>query len=168
MLFDHLEEKEAVLTAALIEQNGHRFYTLLAERTEDTETRLLFEKFASDELTHMKEVEREFFPDAGFTDLITDEELALEEYLERTEAGDIFTRRIDVDALVKVLDEPRKALIVALDTEKHSVEFFDHLATRCTTPEARELYRQLAEEERDHVAQIEKLMARESEKAERS
>lgn len=160
MLFDHIEEKEAVKTAALIEQNGYRFYTLLADKTEDIETKALFLKFANDELTHLKEVEREFFPDAGFTDEITDEEIAIEEYLKKTEAGDIFTKRIDVSALVAVLNEPRRALIVALDTEKHSVEYFEKLSRKCSTPGARDLYRQLMEEEKVHVSQIEELLSK--------
>jgi len=162
MLFDHLEEKEAVKRAAMIEENGRRFYTLLAEKSKDPETKALFAKFANDELTHLREVENNFFPDAGFTEYVTEEELAIDEYLEKTGAGDIFTKRIDIDALVKLLDEPRRALIVALDTEKHSVEYFEELSQRCTTPEARDLYRQLMEEEQNHVAQIELLLSRES------
>ncbi len=161
MLFDHLEEKEAVKTAALIEQNGHRFYTFLAERTTDGEAKLLFERFAAEELEHLKTIEKEFFPKAGFTDLITDEELAIEEYLEKTEAADIFTRRINVEALVKAIDNHTKALLVALDTERHSVEFFGELSKRCSTPEARGLYEDLMEEEKMHVLLIEEQLERE-------
>lgn len=158
MLFDHLEEKEAVKTAALIEENGYRFYTHLADETSDDEARALFRKFAEDELGHLKVLEKKFFPEAGFDDLITDEELALEDYLKRTEAGDIFTERIDIEALVKAVGGPEKAIMVALDTERHSVEYFERLAGKTSVPEARRVYQELMEEEKLHVSQLEELL----------
>jgi len=161
MLFDHLEEKEAVKTAALIEQNGYNFYTYLAERTTDGDAKALFKRFAEEELGHLKVIEKVFFPKAGFTDLITDEELAIEKYLEKTEAADIFTKRINVEALVKAIDNHRKALLIALDTERHSVEYFGELSKRCNTPEGRRLYEDLMEEEKQHVLLIEEQLERE-------
>jgi rubrerythrin len=161
MLFDHIEEKEAVKTAALIEQNGYDFYTFLAERTTVGEARALFEKFAADELGHLKLIEKEFFPKAGFTDQITEEELAIEEYLGKTGAADIFTKRINVEALVKAIDNHKKALLIALDTERHSVEYFGELSRRCSTPEGRRIYEDLMEEEKTHVRLIEEQLERE-------
>lgn len=159
MYFDHLEEKEAVKKAALIEQNGHRFYTLLAANTDDRDAQAVFKRLAADETKHLKVIEKRFFPEAGLGEHITDEELALEEYIEGSGASDIFTRRIDVDALVKLIDHPRKALIVALDTERYSVEFFEELSRKAGEEEARNLYKELAEEERSHVRDIEDLLA---------
>ena len=42
MAFEHIEEKEAVKKAALIEENGIRFYTLMAEKTTDEKARATF------------------------------------------------------------------------------------------------------------------------------
>lgn len=158
MYFDHLEEKEAVKKAALIEENGRTFYTLLAENTDDESARAVFKRLAGDETKHLKLIESKFFPEAGYTDQITDEEIALEDYIEKTGGADIFTKRIDVAALVRLIDHPRKALIVALDTERHSVEFFTELGEKAGSEEARTIYKELAEEERSHVRHIEDLL----------
>jgi rubrerythrin len=159
MYFDHLEEKEAVKKAALLEENGFKFYTLLAENTADEKARAVFKQLAGEETRHLKLIESRFFPEAGYGEQITDEELAIEAYIEKTGGADIFTKRIDVDALVRLIDHPRKALIVALDTERHSVEFFDNLSQKAGTEEARTIYKELADEERSHVRHIEVLLA---------
>lgn len=159
MLFDHIEEKEAVKRAALIEINGYRFYSLLAEKAENKEARAAFRLLAEDEKKHLKALETRFFHEAGFSDEITEEELIIEEYLEKKGVADIFTRRINVDKLVHAIDSPKKALTVALDTERHSVEYFEHLARRTRTDEGRKIYLELADEERSHVRQIESMLA---------
>ena len=158
MYFDHLEEKEAVKKAALIEENGLKFYTLLARNTEDEAAKAVFKRLAAEETKHLKNIEEKFFHDVGYDDKISDEELALEEYIEKTGGADIFTKRIDVEALVKLVDHPRKALIVALDTERHSVKFFDELSKRSNSEETRQIYKELAEEERRHVREVEELL----------
>lgn len=158
MYFDHLEEKEAVKTAALIEENGYKFYTLLAANAEDERAKEVFKRLAGEETGHLKLIESKFFPEAGFGEQITYEEIALEEYIEKTGGADIFTKRIDVEALVRLIDHPRKALIVALDTERHSVAFFDNLSEKAGTEEARAIYKGLADEERSHVRHIEELL----------
>lgn len=158
-MFDHIEEKEAVKTAALIEVNGYRFYKLMAERTDNKEAKAVFKRLAEDEKKHLKLIETKFFPEAGFSDQITEEELEIEDYLEKEGKADIFTRRIDVDALLRQIDDPKKALIVALDTERHSVKFFENLSGRSRTEEGRRMYKELAEEEMSHVSQIEAMLA---------
>lgn len=159
MVFDHLEEKEAVKRAALIEINGYRFYTLLAGKTENKEARAIFKKLADDEKQHLKLIETHFFPEAGFSDQITEEELQIEDFIERTGAADIFSKRINIDALVRAIDTPKKALIIALDTERHSVEYFEKLSKRSQTEEGRKIYSELLEEEKSHVSQIENMLS---------
>lgn len=159
MLFDHIEEKEAVKRAALIETNGYKFYSRLAEKTADKKTKAVFKTLADDEKKHLKTIEKVYFPEAGFTDTITDEEIALEDYLKRSGAADIFTKRIDVDKLIKLVDEPKKALFVALDTERYSVEYFEGLAKSSISEDGKRICAELAEEERTHVKHIEELLA---------
>ena len=158
-MFEHLEEKEAVKTAALIEVNGYRFYKLLANRTESKEVKAIFKKLADDEKKHLKVIETMFFPEAGFTEQVTEEELEIEDYLEREGRADLFTKKINVDDLVASIDTQKKALMLALDTERHSVQFFQHLSTKSSTEEGRRIYTELAEEEMSHVSQIEAMLA---------
>lgn len=158
-MFEHLEEKEAVKRAALIEINGYRFYTKLAERAENGQARDIFKKLADDERRHLKVLEMKFFPEAGFAEEITEEEILIEDYLERKGVPDIFTRHINVEALVHSIDSPKKALLIALDTEKHSVDYFEHLSKRCKTEEGRNIYLELVQEEKAHVSQIQGMLA---------
>ena len=73
-MFEHLEEKEAVKTAALIEINGYRFYRLLADRTENSEVKAVFKKLADDEKKHLKMIENEKKNKAGIDEQRTEEE----------------------------------------------------------------------------------------------
>ena len=127
-MFEHLEEKEAVKTAALIETNGYRFYKLLADRTDNKEVKAVFRKLADDEKKHLKLIEMIFFPEAGLSEQLTEEELEIEDYLEREGRGDLFTRKINIDELVASIDTHDKAVRFALDTERHSVHFFNHFS----------------------------------------
>ena len=156
-MFEHIEEKEAVKTAALLEVNGYRFYKLLAEKTENKQAKTVFKRLAEDEKRHLKLIETKFFPEAGFNEQITEEEI--EDYLEKEGRADMFTKRINVDELVRLIDDPKKALMVALDTEIHSVDYFDNLSARSRTEEGRRRYSELANEERSHVVQIEAMIA---------
>lgn len=159
MLFDHIEEKEAVIRAALIEQNGYKFYRMLADRTSSKEAKDLFKRFAHDEQRHLRIIENKYFPGVGFNDQITEEEIQIEEYLEKSGSTDIFTKRINVEALVRIIDNPKKALLIALDTERGSVEYFRNLARRARTEDGRKLYGELVEEEKDHVSLLEAMLS---------
>ncbi len=158
MDFDHLEEKEAVKKAALIEENGYKFYSIMTDRSEDAETKAIFARLAADEVKHKKVIENRYFEEAGFGMHITEEELMLEDYLTRTHAGEIFTKRIDVEKLADMLDHPRKALDLALSTEKYSVSLFEGLAKNAKTEEGRQMYLNIAQEEKAHVELIESLL----------
>lgn len=158
-MFEHLEEKEAVKTAALIEINGYRFYRLLADRTENMEVKAVFKKLADDEKKHLKMIETVFFPEAGFTEQLTEEELEIDEYLERVGRGDLFTKKVNIDELVASIDTHDKAVRFALDTERHSVHFFNHFSVKASTEDGRRIYRELAEEEMSHVSQLESMLA---------
>ena len=56
------------------------------------------------------------------------------------------------------MTEPKKALLIALDTEVHSAEYFENLAKRAMTEDGRKIYRELAEEEKSHVRDIEEIL----------
>jgi len=160
MLFDHIEEKEAVMRAAMIETNGLKFYNALARLTEDKAAKDVFKKLAAEEKGHLAVIEKQYFPEAGFpVEELTEEEVAIEEYVKSAAPIDIFTRRIDMEKFVCHIDGPKKALTVALNAERYSVDYFDDLARRCTTEEGRRICKELADEERSHVTHIEGLIA---------
>ena len=159
MVFEHMEEKEAVEEAALFEKNGLKFYSLLFEKIKDQRIRKVLKMLLSDEKKHLKVIEEKYFPEAGFSsDEITEEEVEIEKYVKRLGVPDIFARRINIEKLVELIDGPKKALLIALDTELHAAEFFKKMADRATTEEGKKMYLKLSEEERTHAGHIEALL----------
>lgn len=158
MTFEHLEEKEAVETASLIERNGFAFYSILADKTEDKKIKAVFKRLAKDEKKHMKILEAKYYPDAGFGEQITDEEIAIEDYVRRSADPKIFTEEIDVEKLVHAIDSIKKAVILAIHTERYSAEYFEGLAKKASTKEGIRMYAELADEEREHVKALENIL----------
>ena len=159
MVFEHMEEKEAVEEAALFEKNGLKFYSLLFEKIKDQRIRKVLKMLLSDEKKHLKVIEEKYFPEAGFSsDEITEEEVEIEKYVKRLGIPDIFARRINIERLVELIDGPKKALLIALDIELHAAEFFKKMADRAATEEGKKMYLELSEEERTHAGHIEELL----------
>lgn len=158
MVFEHLEEKEAVEIAALIEKNGFAFYSILANKTEDKTVKAIFNKLAKDEKRHMKILEKKYYPEAGFGEQITDEEIAIEDYIARTADPKIFTEEISIEKLIHAIDSIKKAIILAIHTERYASEYFEDMAKKASTKDGAKMYKELAEEERGHVRELETVL----------
>ncbi|MBI5598891.1 MAG: hypothetical protein HY890_04040 [Deltaproteobacteria bacterium] len=159
MVFDHIEEKEAVKRAALIERNGITFYSLLLEKLTDRRIKSVLKKLIRDEKKHLRAMEERYFPEAGLMeDEITEEEIEIERYVKRLGVPDLFARRINIEKLVAAIDEPKKALLIALDAENHSLEFFKEMARLSRTADGRKMYLELADEEKEHIGHISELL----------
>ena len=158
MVFEHLEEKEAVEIASLIERNGFAFYSILADKVEDKTVKDVFKKLAKEEKRHINVLEKRYYPEAGFGEQITDEEIAIEDYVSRSTDPKIFTEEINVERLVHAIDSVKKAVILAIHTEKYASEYFEGMAEKATTKGGAEMYKELADEERGHVKVLEDIM----------
>ncbi|MBI3398377.1 MAG: ferritin family protein [Deltaproteobacteria bacterium] len=158
MAFEHLEEKEAVEIASLIEKNGFAFYSILADRAEDEAVKAVFKKLAKDEKRHMKILENKYYPEAGFGEQITDEEIAIEDYVLRTADPKIFTEEVNVEKLVHVIDSIKKAVILAIHTERYASEYFEDMAKKASTEDGAKMYKELADEERAHARELEVIL----------
>lgn len=64
------------------------------------------------------------------------------------------TVRLDADAAVT----QHRALSLALEAEKRARAFFEHAARVCRDPDTRQLAREMAAEEAEHVALIERML----------
>lgn len=157
-MFEHFEEQEAVKISAMIEKNGYAFYSQLIEKFTDEKILVVLKKLRDDEKKHLHTIEHRYFKEAGLGDTITEEELEVELYVEKKEMPDLFTRNIDITKLVASIDEPRQALLLAMDTERHSVVFFENLAKEASSEEARHIYTELLNEEKGHIEQIRVLL----------
>lgn len=158
MFFEHLEEKEAVEIASLIERNGFAFYSILADKAEHKSVKAVFKKLAKAEKNHIKILENKYYPEAGFGDQITEEELTIEDYVARTADPKIFTEEIDVEKLVKAIDSVKKAVILAILTEKYAAEYFEGMAKRASSKDGAKMYRELANEEMGHAKELEAVL----------
>ncbi len=153
-MFEQFEEQEAVKKSAMIEKNGFAFYSQLVKKFNDAGIIEVLKKLRDDEKKHLDTIEHKYFKEVGFGDTITEEEVEVELYVEDKGVPDLFTRNIDMKKLVASIDEPCQALKLAMDTERHSVVFFENLAKEASTEEARHIYTALANEEKGHVEQI--------------
>ena len=149
MLFEHLEEKEAVEIASLIERNGFAFYSILADKAEHKSVKAVFKKLAKAEKSHIKILENKYYPEAGFGDQITEEELNIEDYVARTADPKIF---------IKAIDSVKKAVMLAILTEKYASEYFEGMAKRASSEDGAKMYRELADEEKGHVKELEAVL----------
>ncbi len=157
-MFEHLEEKEAVKIATLIEENGYLFYTHLAKRTDDKDLKAVLKKLAYEEKKHKRILENKYYPEAGFGETITDEEIDIEEYVEKTTDPKVFTLNIDMEKLVDAIDSPKKAILLAVQAERYASEYFEGMAGKASTEDGRRMYKELADEERHHIDMLETLI----------
>lgn len=158
MIFEHLEEKEAVEIASLMKRNGFAFYSMLAYKTDDKKVKAAFKELAKDEKRHLKILEKRYYPEAGFGEEVTEEEITIEDYIYRTADPKIFTEEIDVEKLVHAIDSVKKAVMLAIHTEKYSAEYFEGMVEKASTKQGVAMYRELAEEERGHVKVLENIL----------
>ena len=158
MPFEHIEEKEAVERAAFIEDNGYAFYIGLAEKTENAKAAKVFKKLAADEKRHKKVLEDRFFKEAGFPDYITDEEIEIEKFVRDEGVPDLFARNIDMEKLVSLIDDDNKAILIAIETERHSAKYFEVLSEKAVSEDGKRFYLELAEEETLHVRELQALL----------
>jgi len=150
-MFEHMEEKEAVKIATRIEENGYAFYTLLAKKADDKKVKEVLKRLAAEESRHMKVIEEKFYPQAGFSDIITEEEIDMEEHVDLTADPRIFALNIDIEKLVHSIDSVKKAILLAVQAERYAAEFFESMAGKATTEEGKRMYLSLVEEERGHA-----------------
>ncbi len=126
----------AIRAAFEIELGGHAFYQRAAKDAQDPALRDLFGRFAEMEQEHMQTLSRRY-------------------HAELPQAAEDF--QIDRAAIFAGVDrkpeDPANLFRIAIAFEQRAVSFFSEQGTR--SPEGsveRELYKELAAEEREHVA----------------
>jgi rubrerythrin len=126
---------DAVRRAFEIELGGHAFYARAARDAQEPELRDLFGRFAEMEKEHMETLSKRYHADLPVP------------------AADFQLDRAAIFAGVdRRPEDPANLFRIAIAFEQRAVDFFTRESDRA--PEgsiARELYRELAAEERDHV-----------------
>jgi rubrerythrin len=149
-----MSELEATLAALQVgiqtEIDGYRFYESFAERTNDPDARVMFERLANDEVMHLE--------------LLRNNKAMLEESGEWAQykgvaqeppsGAPIFSReRVKQNVVAYTSD--LSALRLAYLIEKDAVEFYTNAAARTGDPSGRQVFTDLAEMEKGHLRLLE-------------
>ena len=137
------------------EIDGHRFYMLAAERTDDPKGREMFESLARDEVRHRGKLEAQYgvLLEGGCW-LSADELEGARK--EREGRPSPFARASDeIDARIEACSGDLDALAIGIEMEKESYSAYTQAAEKATSTEAAALFRELAKEESGHLRLLE-------------
>jgi glutamate synthase (NADPH) small chain len=127
---------EAVRKAFEIELGGHAFYERAARDSEDPVLRDLFSRFAAMEQEHMETLSKRYHAD-----------------LPEPSADFQVDRAAIFAGVERKPEDPANLFRIAIAFEQRAVDFFSEEGERAPQGSVeRELYRELAAEEREHVA----------------
>ena len=143
---------ELYVHAIAIEREAAERYAEFAERMDDLGNKAvaeIFDTLARFEAEHLEALERR-------TEGVTLPELDTHEYRWLDAAAPETAAR----ELVFRLMTPRNALSIALGAEKRAQAFFEHVLMTAADPALRGLAREMAMDEAEHVAMIERLLER--------
>jgi rubrerythrin len=133
---DDTKGLDAVRAAFEIELGGHAFYQRAARESKELALRELFGRFAAMEEEHMQTLTKRYHVD-----------------LPKSAEDFQFDRAAIFAGVERKPEDPANLFRIAIAFEERAVKFFSEQATRA--PEGsveRDLYKELAAEEREHVA----------------
>jgi glutamate synthase (NADPH/NADH) small chain len=130
------EAMEAVRKAFEIELGGHAFYERASREAKDEELRELFGRFAAMEQEHMETLSKRYHAE-----------------LPKPSADFQLDRAAIFAGVDRKPEDPANLFRIAIAFEQRAVDFFAQQGERAPQGSVeRELYRELAAEEREHVA----------------
>jgi rubrerythrin len=138
-----------VLTQAMkLETDGRQFYQTLADEVEDPEAAAMFKQLAEDELDHLGYVERQYEALEAGKGWSAIPEMQTVETLDAVSV--VFPP--NKDRLIDLPESPTEedALLFALGIEDKSFKLYHNGAQIADDPEAKTLFRQLANAEQTH------------------
>lgn len=141
--------------AVRIEENGKAFYEGAARKSEDDQTKELFESLAQMEDGHIEQFKalRRNLPGSFPSDTVWDPEGLAESYLQATADTHVFTVEAATDRL-EAIKTPQQALDLALLFEKDSVAFFVGMKEMLPDPKGKGEIDKLIQAEMDHIRML--------------
>ncbi|MBD3368023.1 MAG: hypothetical protein GF405_07615 [Candidatus Eisenbacteria bacterium] len=156
-MIEYLNEDEVFRVGMCIEQAGLEFYTKMAKKAKDDETKAVFQKLAEDEKGHLKLFEsKELETAGGMGSRPAEMDTDVSAYVCSIVDGGIFK---GIEEMAKYSDrefDPESALELALSVEKDAVLYYTEAMHAATKPAAKEALAELVEEEKRHVVEISK------------
>jgi len=141
---------EVIRAAMEVEKNGHRFYSIMAEKARSELAREIFSWLAQDEVQHLKTLEGLVpkYEEGAFWEN-EDEFLP---YLQRFRDKEIFPSSDRLEEALKEDDPDIRTLDLAIEAEEKFAEYFHKAAELARNAEGREAFHWLAKEEDRHAA----------------
>ncbi len=137
--------RDALRMAIATEKSGREFYSRAAKLTTDVRGRKVFQKLASEEDDHLDKLERRYHD-------LTRQDPQLESrptfLFFKGAASGLFGA--GVQKLHDGIDD-REALRIAIRCERGSHEFFKKYAARFEESEGKQIFKEFADEEREHL-----------------
>ncbi len=153
MLIENLNDIEAAKVAIGLEKDGIAFYTEASLLARSPKVKEVFRRLAGEEKDHLEKIRRwqaeliESGPGDSFW-----EAPEVELYIRSLVNSGIFQDGVTETAAS--IHDDREALKLAVAAEKDSILFYQEASKRCRSPEGRNMFTRLIEEEKQHFRQL--------------
>lgn len=150
---------EAIKIAMDIERRGEKFYTAAANKLDEEEIQGVLIDLAQQEKEH-KETFQELYKDAAsqkdkFDDTyLFDPEIS--NYLSAMVETVVFPSDEKLDEVLKDINNAEDALLLGIQAEKDSILFYTEMIIYSKLVEAKEAFRKLLKEEKQHLIDLQK------------
>ena len=150
---------EGIRIAIEMERRGESFYRRAARVSRTPETVELLESLAGDEQAHRAEFERLYTAESngGLSNAAYDDETNA--YLTAIAAEVVFPEGL-MGLRVEGFENPAGVLRSAISSEKDSILFYTELLGHTLDPHAREVFWEIARQERGHLFRLQKQLER--------
>ena len=147
---------ETLSTAFLLEEGLREFYLSMLEKVRNQEVKDLFHKLSDIEILHQQRLLKEYNTISG--ENWTMESFAPQKAIPSREGG--LTTEEYIQMFEPDLESAADVISLAMSIEAQAFDLYQRAAGRSEHDQSREVLSRIAEEERAHMAQLGKLMAR--------
>ena len=135
---------QAMRTAIEMEKSGHRFFTEASNKVKHEVGRKLFSRLASEEIDHMRTFEKIFNEVSGGADW--KEAMKAVQPARKVPYFDEARKEFKAEDMSVELDYLKQAL----DLERDAMHFFEKAIQDAESPEAKEIFKRIYDEEQGH------------------
>lgn len=157
----HESPQETLTVAFALEEGLHEFYLSMWQLVQNDDAKQLFNRLAAIEIKHQERILNEYNKLSG--ESWSREDFAEKQAAPAMEGGlttEEYLRLFDPD-----LESAADIISLAMSIEAQAFDLYQRAAETGSDPHSRSVLKRIAEEERTHMAQLGKLMARLSDDA---
>jgi rubrerythrin len=154
-MIEYLNEDEVYRVGICIEQAGLDFYTKMAEKADDPQTKRVFRRLARDEKEHLAFFESlDLKTSGGSGARVSGQDAELSKYVCSIVDGGIFKNIGEMQKAARRKFNPESALELALQVEKDAVLYYSEAHRANPKRTAKKALERLIDEEKGHVVEI--------------